>query len=291
MSLCALFHSASPVKCNEFNLVLQSVNFDSEVVNYDKRFYLLVEEERAAAAYQQLKLYVAENTEKKIQLTRPLQPLSKGFAAAYLYGLVLLIMAVIKNTQWLGLDWHSNGLAHSVKIMQGEWWRTITALSLHAESAHLLGNIGFGALFGILVAQYIGSGAAWFTILIAGAIGNALNAYLHQTLHFSIGASTMVFAALGILGIFALNDRHAYAQRGLRRWAPFLATLALLGFLGTGGERTDIMAHLSGYFCGCISGIVWLFVLRKNAAAIPAQKVFAYTSLGLVCLAWALALK
>ena len=83
-----------------------------------------------------------------------------------------------------------------------------------------------------MVSQYIGRGAAWFSILMAGAIGNGLNAYFYQTLHLSIGASTMVFAALGILGIFAINDRNAYFQTGLRRWAPLFATIALLGFLG-----------------------------------------------------------
>jgi len=290
MSLCALFHSATPAKCNEYNLVLQAVSFDSQVVNYSGRFYLLVEEDRVAAAYQQLKLYLAENVEKEL-LSRPLLPISKGFITAYLYGLILLLVAVFKNTKFLGLDWQASGVANSVKIMNGEWWRTITALSLHADSAHLLGNIGFGALFGILVAQYIGSGAAWFTILVAGAFGNALNAFFYQTLHLSIGASTSVFAALGILGIFSLHDRHAYAQRGVRRWAPLLATLALLGFIGTGGERTDIMAHLSGYLCGCIGGILWVFTLRRSDTFMPKQKLFGLACVGLLWLSWGLALR
>ena len=269
--------------------MLQSVHLDSQVVKYDNRFYLLIEEERAANAYQHLKLYIQENREKEF-IPRPLRPLAQGFVGAYLYGVVLLIIGALKSTNAFNLYWQSNGLAHSVKIMQGEWWRTITALGLHADAAHLAGNIGFGALFGILVSQYIGSGAAWFTILLAGALGNALNAYLYQTLHLSIGASTMVFAALGILGVFALSDRHAYAQRGVRRWAPLFATIALLGFIGTAGERTDIMAHLSGYLCGCISGLAWLIVLRRSDAAIPKQSIFAIASIALVSVAWWLAL-
>jgi membrane associated rhomboid family serine protease len=289
MSLLALYHSNSPAKCKEFDLVLQAVHFDSQVVSYDNRFYLLIEEERAENAYAHLKLYIQENTEKEF-IPRPLRPLSQGFVGAYLYGLALLIIGALKSTNAYNLNWHSNGLAHSVKIMEGEWWRTVTALGLHADAAHLLGNIGFGAVFGILVAQYIGSGAAWFTILISGALGNALNAYWYQTLHLSIGASTMVFAALGILGVFALSDRHAYAQRGIRRWAPLFATIALLGFIGTGGENTDIMAHLSGYICGCLSGLAWLMVLRLSDTAIPHQRVFSIASIGFVSVAWWLAL-
>ena len=286
MSLLALYHSTSPIRCKEFNLVLQAMHLDSQVVDYDDRFYLLIDEQFAAQAYQHLRLYISENTEQEEALSRPLRPLSKGFAGAYLYGLILLIVGALKSTNAFDLYWQSSGVADSVKIMQGEWWRTITALSLHANSGHLAGNIGFGAVFGILVSQYIGSGAAWFTILVAGAMGNTLNAYLHQTLHLSIGASTMVFAALGILGVFALSDRHAYAQRGLRRWAPLLASIALLGFLGTGGERTDIMAHLLGYFSGCLCGLVWLTILRRNDAHIPAQGLFAAATIGILSTAW-----
>lgn len=266
------------------------MNFDSQVVHQDSRFYLLVDEEHAQQAYRQLKLYVAENAEQEI-LAKPLRPLSEGFIGAYLYGLILLIIGALKSTKAFDLDWQANGLAHSERIFDGEWWRTITALSLHADSAHLVGNIGFGAVFGLMVSQYIGSGAAWFSILVAGALGNALNAYLYQTLHLSIGASTMVFAALGILGVFALNGRHAYVQRGIRRWAPLLATLALLGFLGTSGERTDIMAHLSGYISGCVTGVLWMMVLRRNDNDIPAQSTFAVASIILITLAWALALR
>jgi rhomboid protease GluP len=288
MSLYALFHSAGPARCKEFNLVLQSVHLDSEVVNSDDRFYLLVEESMAAEAHQQLKLYIEENAPEEV-LSQPLRPISKGFAGAYLYGLMLLIIGALKSINALNLHWQINGLAHSVKIIQGEWWRTITALGLHADSAHMVGNIGFGVLFGILVSQYIGSGAAWFTILVAGALGNGLNAYWYQTAHLSIGASTMVFAALGILGVFAINNGQNYSRRNFRRWAPFIATFALLGFIGTAGERTDIMAHLSGYICGCLSGIVWIFILRRDFANIPAQSVFALASFGLVCFAWVLA--
>lgn len=289
MTSYALFQSDSTKKCQEYYLVLQAMGFDSEVVHQDDHFYLLVDEQRAQQAYQQLRLYVAENAEKEI-IEKPLRPMSEGFIGAYLYGLSLLIIAAFKSTKAFGFNWHANGLANSEKIADGEWWRTITALSLHADAAHLVGNIGFGAALGVLVSQYIGSGAAWFSILLAGAFGNALNAYFYQTLHLSIGASTMVFAALGMLGIFALNGSQSYAQRGIRRWAPLMATLALLGFLGTAGERTDIMAHLTGYISGCIVAVLWMVALRRTDNDIPSQSKFALACVGLVAVAWALAL-
>ncbi len=289
MSLCALFHTQQSKRCKEFNLVLQAVNLPSQVVEYENRFYLLVEEAQAEDAYEQLHLYINENAPEEI-LARPLQPLAKGFLGAYLYGLTLLLIGSFKATYTFGVDWYHQGLAHSEKLLSDQWWRSITALTLHADIAHLVGNIGFGVLFGILVSQYIGSGAAWLSILLAGAAGNAINAYLHQSVHLSIGASTMVFAALGMLGVFALNDRYNYAQRGIRRWLPFIATLALLAFTGTAGERTDVIAHLAGYFCGCLAGIAWIAFGRKNIKQAKWQGLMGLSTVLLIVIAWSLAI-
>ena len=289
MSLLALFNSPTPAKCQEFNLVLQAVHFDSRVVNHDERYYLLVEEAHADDAYRHLKLYVEENAEKT-DLRKPLRPLSKGFAGAYLYGLALLVVGALKSTSAFNLYWQANGLAHSIKIWDGEWWRTLTALSLHANAGHLAGNIGFGALFGILVSQYIGSGAAWFTILVAGGLGNALNAFWYPSLHVSIGASTMVFAALGLLGVLSQNGGYTQTHSKARKWVPLFATIALLGFVGTGGEHTDILAHLAGYLCGAASGLLWVYILKRSQDILTDQASFTWATVGLSCLAWVLAL-
>ncbi|MEE9448222.1 MAG: rhomboid family intramembrane serine protease [Arenicellales bacterium] len=289
MSLLALYHSQHPQTCQEFNLVLQAVDIDSNVVDYEGQYYLLVDDQVAEAAYAQLRLYVGENAPEKT-ITRPLISFKKGYIGAYLYGVILLLFGALQSTYAFGFNWFQSGLAHSEKILNGEWWRAVTALSLHADIGHMAGNIGLGALFGLFVAQYIGSGGAWLSILLSGALGNAINAYWHQGLHQSIGASTMVFGALGMLGVFALNARYAYAQRGIRRWLPFLSTFALLAFLGTAGERTDIYAHLSGYLSGCLIGVIWLSLKRSEHLMPPTQMKFGALSLIIIFAAWGFAL-
>lgn len=166
-SFAALFHSPAIGKCREFGLVLEAMGFDSHVTQSGNRFYLLVEEHLAERAFTQLRLYVAENAEKEV-LAKPLRPFAEGYIGAYLYAFVLLLVAGLESASFMGHGWQSSGVAHSEKIFTGEWWRTITALTLHADAAHLIGNIGFGALFGLMVSQYIGRGAAWFSILMAG---------------------------------------------------------------------------------------------------------------------------
>ena len=289
MSLFALFHSVTRPKCDEFNLVLQSVNLESQVVYHENRYYLLVQEQLAEPAYRQLKHYVDENTPEDV-ISKPLIPVSKGFPGAALYSLILLLFGVLQASSAFDIDWQQAGLADSWKIVGGEWWRAFTALTLHADIAHLAGNIGFGVLFGILVSQHIGAAAAWLAILLSGAGGNLINAYLYQSLHMSLGASTMVFAALGMLGIFALEQKSTYQKSKFRRSLPFLATIALLAFTGTAGERTDVLAHLSGFFSGCASGLVWVVFGRPQFNGVIHLRIISAAILFLLIGSWVLAL-
>lgn len=289
MALFALYHSIHRAPCSELNLVLQAVAIDSEVTLHENRYYLLVDEQAAESAYQQLKAYVDENAPEQV-IKKPLRPFRKGFAAAYLYAVTLLLIGVLQSSLAFNLDWTQIGLADSYKITAGQWWLNFTALTLHGDIAHLAGNVGFGVLFGILVTQHLGSGAAWLSILLAGATGNAINAYLYQSLHQSLGASTMVFAALGMLGVFSLSTRYDYRQRGLRRWLPFLATVALLAFTGTAGENTDVLAHLSGFGSGCIVALLWRASGKEWTISRRWQWRLGGICFAFVPLSWALAL-
>ena len=39
------------------------------------------------------------------------------------------------------------GQAQAQLLLEGQWWRAATALTLHADAGHVLGNCLFGALF------------------------------------------------------------------------------------------------------------------------------------------------
>jgi hypothetical protein len=80
------------------------------------------------------------------------------------------------------------------------------------------------------VAQLLGSGLAWLAILLAGALGNALNALVQSPKHTAIGASTAIFGALGILSGYMRRSRVVPWRGGLRRWAPLAGGVMLLVF-------------------------------------------------------------
>ncbi len=169
--------------------------------------------------------------------------------------------------------WTEIGRADAVAIIrQGEWWRCVTALFLHADSAHLVANILTGAGFTLLLGKLYGGPLAWAIILLCGAMGTALTAGIYFPAdHFSIGSSTAVFAALGLLtatGI-VMSIRARTTSLGLPNWLiPLLAGLALLAFMGAGEgdelmRRIDLIAHLSGFGVGLLFGIP-IAVMRKH---------------------------
>jgi membrane associated rhomboid family serine protease len=109
----------------------------------------------------------------------------------------------------------------------------------------------------------VGVGPGGALVLLAGAGGNLANAFLYGSAHVSVGASTAVFGAVGILGSLGMVRRRRRALSRWRAWLPVAAALALLGMLGSSGERVDIWAHLCGLLVGAVLGMVSALVMPR----------------------------
>ena len=202
---------------------------------------------------------------------------------------VLLLVAVLQYRHAFGLDWLAVGRTQAGLIRQGQWWRAVTALSLHADVAHLASNMVIGGLVGLFVGQLFGSGLAWLSILLAGAAGNLLNALFRPPEHMSVGASTAVFAALGMSAAYAWKRRQKTPASWLVRWAPLIGGVALLGYLGGDGARTDVPAHLMGFFSGVVLGALYGKLGDRVALPTRAQPLLGLIALAVLGIAWVLA--
>ena len=193
------------------------------------------------------------------------------------------------TVQWLpALSWFARGAADAERILQGELWRTVTALTLHADVAHVLSNAIAAGLFLSAVNGMLGAGIGGALVLLAGAGGNLVNAMLHGSPHVSVGASTAVFGAVGLLGILGLARRHRSALSGWRAWLPVFAALALLGMLGSSGQRVDIWAHLFGLLVGAVIGLPFGLV-QPRATGFPLQWTCGTAALATLVYCWILA--
>jgi rhomboid protease GluP len=272
-------------------LVLKAMGIEHELERGVVGWRIIVPHHEETRALDQWRLYDIENQHRRppAGLYEPGRA-AGAVASAMVWALLLVAMYFLQVRHGFGLDWVGAGRVDVAAIRVGEWWRAITALTLHVDAPHLIGNIGFGAVFGILLAREIGSGLAWLLILAGGAAGNLMNVVVQRPSHTAIGASTAVFAALGLLAAYLWTGRRLIRNTWARRLAPVVGGIIMLAWFGTGGERTDIVAHLTGFLAGFGFGAVLGRTLAPGGPGAVAQWLFGGLSLCVVGLAWALAL-
>ena len=276
-------------EAEQYALVLAAVDIGCRLVARGDAILLFVAPADADRARQELASYTTENRPRP-RASPPERALAEGLDGTLAYAVILLFLHGASRRHTFGLDWWSAGAGQAGLIVDGEWWRVATALGLHADLGHLAGNLAFGGLLGLLLAQPLGAGLAWLAILLAGAAGNAINAVLHPASHTGVGASTAVFAALGLLAALNVRRRASVWGRGLRRWLPLGASAMLLAYMGVGGERTDVGAHVAGLAAGALFGLGLALAGDRMPQGAGAQRAYGAAALILLALAWALAL-
>jgi len=279
-----IFSSYLIVECDQRAFVLKAVGIEHVVTHIENRFALLVPEELAERALEQLQIYEEESRPKPPPPPLRLHP--RAWTGSAIYAVVMLGIAYASGKSLGGFDWYESGALRHSALSAGEWWRLATALTLHADVAHILGNLAFGIPYGYFASQLLGTGRAWASIFVAAVLANLLDAALMSDLQSSIGASTAVFAMLGIVGAYAWQRRQGRFNRWAHRAAPLVAAVALLAMTGVGDERTDIVAHLAGFVTGALVGALQAN-LRAQALDRPlAQRVLAATTCAAVAGAW-----
>lgn len=287
--LRVVFESRNRQSCSDRALVLTAARIPHQVVDDGVSAVLLVPAEHSAEAVEELRLYDDENPPV---VTKPQKRVTYQDAVPGVIGYFLVVCTVagLAGYSYFGHDWFAAGRVDGNLIRNGEWWRTITALTLHSGARHLVGNVVFGIFFGIFAGRLLGSGVAWLAIVVAGAMGNAANTLLLESTHRSIGASTAVFAALGLVAGFVWRGQLMSQERWSYRYGPIVGGLALLMFTGTGGPDTDIGAHLLGFVCGFGTGML-LTILGPVPTDSRRQAVAGAIALAIVTSAWFVALR
>ncbi len=260
------FYNLSARDAETLGLVLASEGIRYNFLRNRRNSYALtVEDEDFERAVHVLWVYEAENQsddEPRVSFT---QIYYKSTSGLFISALLCLIHARIHETHV-----HRAVVAHygadAARIMHGELYRLTTALFLHGDAPHLLGNIAGITLFCSAVVSLAGVGTGWLMILLSGIAGNALNAVFHGSRHVSIGSSTAVFSAVGILSAFRFVRLIKEKGFHMKAFLPVGAGLALLGLLGS-SEHSDITAHLLGFSSGILLGSWYAWIVRPPLQA------------------------
>jgi len=282
----AVVFRGSKSLCHEFSLVLEAKGIEHETRESERVWTLIVPVALLDRAYEEISRYSTERSPpRSIPAAIPARP--GATLGAIVYVLVLLLTAYCAGNGAFGADWLSIGNLDAAAPR--EWWRAVTALTLHLDQEHLLGNVLFGVLAGIGAGRLLGPGVAWASILGAAAVANYLEILIAPVTHRAVGASTAVFAALGLLAGMAWQERLTLRERLWYRWAPLIAGICLLTLLGAGNAHVDVLGHALGFILGIGVGWVHAKVGLGNRGA-RLQIVSGACTVLLVIAAWLLAL-
>jgi hypothetical protein len=195
-------------QAEQYALVLSAMGIQSLIMPEAKFMTLYVAHDDAVRANAELAAYDSENRQRPPERVW-LRPPMPRVEVAMVYWVVLLFFFAAARHEAFSLDWLGAGAVQTGLMLKGEWWRAVTALSLHTSGAHLLGNLVFGTVFLMLLSQVTGAGVAALAMITAGAAGNVLSALVRSPEHTSIdrrGANILNFR------------RFATGRRSLADW-------------------------------------------------------------------------
>ncbi len=249
--MAPLFAHLTAEQAQIYALVLASAGIRHTLHSHRQNWAVHVPIEARGSAVAAIAAYRRENPDQTIPTAPPLT-LVRTHSAIYAALILIAIHAVVAAAPAPASFVAAYG-ADARLIVNGQIYRCLMALLLHADGAHLAANVAATLLFGTYVAALCGWGVGWLLILCCGAGGNLFTALWYGQGHRAIGASTAVFAAVGICVAQALWRRKRHTPGSWRSWVPLAGGLALVGWLGT-APRSDLLAHLLGFACGLVGG-------------------------------------
>lgn len=157
-----------------------------------------------------------------------------------------------------GIDFNEGlyifGAKENLSIMQGQYWRFLTPIFLHASFTHLLVNSYSLYWVGSVTEKLYGHMKFLVIYLAAGIFGNILSFIFSP--NPGVGASGSIFGLLGALLYFGIENPELFRRYFGHNIIITIAINVVYGFVHKG---IDNYAHLGGLLGGFLaSGIVKL---------------------------------
>lgn len=254
-----------------WHLVLSAIRIPHHIHHDNDNWHLFVTDNQELRAIYELESYFAENKDW------PPPPPASGNdfpvllhpPTLLLFGSLILFFSI--TGPWESHSfWFVQGAGNGERILrEGEWWRLLTALTLHADTVHLLSNSLIGWWLVHFFCRLTGSGLGLCAMFLIAGCGNLINVIAHGPDHQFVGFSTAVFAVIGMLAVLSHQGRKKFT--GSHFLIPFMAGAALLAVLGSSGEHTDLGAHLFGLLSGLLFG---QFLSREPLASLRLSPLF-----------------
>lgn len=184
---------------------------------------------------------------------------AKGYATLFVHppfvlGLMcaLLMLAIFVAMVWDPQLFDKGAMIRS-RFLAGDYFRLLTAATLHADVHHVLSNAAFFLILGWSAAERVGTGISLLFWTITAVCGFAAS-LLFSEIAFTVGASGGLFGLLGVAAGHGLKEKRyeVFWSRRIRTFGAGVLLFAMTGF----GEHVNVWAHAGGFFSGVVCGIL-----------------------------------
>lgn len=278
-------------KFKEISLLFYAMNIPFEVKSKDNMRLIIVPEKERRNALFQIYCYRRENLLTFKDLDSDVEEMDYFSYYSIVFVFFCFYIFQMFGIKISSLNLIEKGALSVIGIKNGEWYRVVTALTLHSDFLHILSNAFFGGLITYFVLKRVGRGIGWFLILLSGIAGNTISVFIHSESYVSIGSSTACFGSLGILTI----ERILYSDKTILKiknsiFLPFASSLAFLGLFGASPD-SDIFAHLFGYISGLLIGFLYLFLNKKIQLNVRLVNILAgCLTISVIIISWLMAI-
>jgi len=146
-------------------------------------------------------------------------------------------------TQW--------GQSLPAPLMEGQWWRLVTAGFLHGGWLHILMNSWVLFDLGTEVEMFYGTSRLIVFYFVSTVTGFFASSHLGGG-HFSVGSSAGIFGLIGAMLAFGFTDRSSLGMQVKSLYTRWLIYGLVISFI----PGVDLLAHVGGFSGGFVAG--WL---------------------------------
>ena len=157
-----------------------------------------------------------------------------AFSLGLCLALSMMVVFYFSGSYVQSGELYRRGVMNPGLIEQGQWWRLVTAATLHADMKHLLGNALFLWLLGWASAERLGTGVTIFGFVVTAVFGFIISALMEPQI-LSVGASGGLFGLLGLTGGHGLRLPASVLER-----APRLRTFGAASLFGLHGFQPRV---------------------------------------------------
>ncbi len=148
------------------------------------------------------------------------------------------------------------GAKYNDAILEGQYWRFVTPIFLHATILHVGLNMLNLIVLGVFVERIFGHLRFLLIYLVTGVV-SVIASFYFAPQEISVGASGAIFGLVGAYSMFVLVHRRAFRHRGIPALAWLVLIIGLNLSIGLIIPNVDNYAHVGGFVSGCILG--WFF--------------------------------